>query len=243
MGRSSLNLAAELELFQAQLVELDAPGQLQWGLQQFGSTFALTTSFGVQSAVLLHLATQIEPNIPIYWVDTGYLPAETYVYAETLKNLLQLNIQVVQPSMSPARMEALLGKLWESEEPGALAKYHRLRKVEPLDQALETASVACWASGVRARQTDHRSTMAPLELIRGRWSLRPLLRYTSKDVYYYMQEHKLPPHPLFEQGYSTVGDWHSSAPDAGQGRGSRFAGKQQECGLHLQESMLEGAGI
>ena len=115
MGRSSLDLAAELELFQAQLVELDAPGQLQWGLQQFGSSFALTTSFGIQSAVLLHLATQIEPNIPIYWVDTGYLPAETYVYAEDLKNLLQLNIQVVQPSMSPARMEALLGKLWESE--------------------------------------------------------------------------------------------------------------------------------
>ncbi|MEY4825018.1 MAG: Phosphoadenosine phosphosulfate reductase reductase [Cyanobacteriota bacterium] len=243
MGRSTLEIEVELDACQAQLAGLDAPAQLQWGLQKFPSGFALTTSFGIQSAVLLHLAHQLQPDIPVFWVDTGYLPPETYDYAETLKDLLQLNLEVVQPAMSAARMEALMGKLWESEEPGALATYHRLRKVEPLDQALLAKQVSCWASGVRARQTDHRATMAPLELVRGCWSLRPLLLWTSRDVYYYMQQHSLPAHPLFEKGYSSVGDWHSSGPDGGQGRGSRFAGKQQECGLHLQESMLEGAGI
>ena len=55
--------------------------------------------------------------------------------------------------------------------------------------------------------------------------------------------HELPQHPLFEQGYSTVGDWHSSAPDDGLGRASRFGGRHQECGLHLPEPLVEGAGI
>ena len=75
-----------------------------------------------------------------------------------------------------------------------------------------------------------------------RWSLRPLLSWSKRDVYYYMEEHKLPQHPLFEQGYSTVGDWHSSAPDLGDvsGRATRFGGLQQECGIHLPGLMGEG---
>jgi phosphoadenosine phosphosulfate reductase len=187
MGRSTLEIEVELDACQAQLAGLGAPAQLQWGLQKFSSTFALTTSFGIQSAVLLHLAHQLQPDIPVFWVDTGYLPPETYDYAETLKDLLQLNLEVVQPAMSAARMEALMGKLWESEEPGALATYHRLRKVEPLDRALRELAVSCWASGVRGSQTDHRSAMQPLDPVRGRWSLRPLLSWTRREVYYNMQ--------------------------------------------------------
>jgi phosphoadenosine phosphosulfate reductase len=115
--------------------------------------------------------------------------------------------------------------------------------VDPLDQAFQSLGVTCWASGVRGHQTDHRRTMQPIDPVRGVWSLRPLLSWTSKDVYYYMQEHDLPQHPLFEQGYSTVGDWHSSAPDDGttRGRDTRFQGLKQECGIHLP-GML-GAGI
>jgi phosphoadenosine phosphosulfate reductase len=238
MGLAKLEIEADLTEIQVQLEGQEAQDQLLWGFEHFGSGFALTTSFGIQSAVLLHLAQQIQPAIPVFWVDTGYLPPETYTYAENLTDLLKLNLKVVQPALSSARMEALMGKLWESD----IAEYHRLRKVEPLDQALQAGAVDCWASGVRASQTDHRASMAPLELVRGCWSLRPLLRWTNRDVYYYMQEHKLPAHPLFEQGFSSVGDWHSSGPDGGQGRASRFAGKQQECGLHLQDSIAEGAG-
>jgi phosphoadenosine phosphosulfate reductase len=108
---------------------------------------------------------------------------------------------------------------------------------------LRELAVRCWASGVRGSQTDHRSAMQPLDPVRGRWSLRPLLTWTRRDVYYYMQEHDLPQHPLFEQGYSTVGDWHSSAPDDGglSGRATRFGGLKQECGIHLPG--LAGEGI
>jgi len=81
--------------------------RLRWGLQTFGDSFALTTSFGIQSAVLLHMVSRISAAIPVIWVDTGYLPAETYRYAETLCQLLKLNLQVAQPEQSSARMEAL----------------------------------------------------------------------------------------------------------------------------------------
>ena len=144
--------------------------------------------------------------------------------------------------MSPARMEALHGRLWETGKDSDLDLYLRLRKLEPLESALDQLAVTCWASGVRSGQTDHRRTMTVIDEIRGRYSLRPLLHWTNRDMYYYMQEHELPQHPLFERGYSTVGDWHSSAPDSGTvvGRSTRFGGQRQECGIHLPGVMGEG---
>jgi phosphoadenosine phosphosulfate reductase len=84
--------------------------------------------------------------------------------------------------------------------------------------------------------------MRHLEAVRQRWSLRPLLNWTNKDIFYYMQDHDLPQHPLFEKGYSTVGDWHSSGPDGLEvsGRATRFGGLKQECGIHLPGLMGEG---
>ena len=114
--------------------------------------------------------------------------------------------------------------------------------MEPLDRSLNDLGVTCWASGVRGSQTDHRRTMEILDSVRQRWSLRPLLAWSKREVYYFMEEHQLPQHPLFEQGYSSVGDWHSSGPDAGEvsGRDTRFGGLQQECGIHLPGLMGEG---
>ena len=238
-----LDLAAAREL----LEPLDAPSRLRWAADTFGEGLALTTSFGIQSAVLLHMVSELGEvapgrRVPVIWVDTGYLPPETYHYVEQLGALLSIDLRVIQAAMSPARMEALHGRLWESGTLADLQLYNQLRKVQPLDQALVDLQVRCWASGVRGRQTDHRRGMTPLDAVRVAWSLRPLLAWTSRDVFYYMQEHGLPQHPLFEQGYSTVGDWHSSAPDAGDisGRATRFGGIKQECGIHLPGLMGEG---
>lgn len=223
---------------------LDAEARLRWAWQTFGEGLALTTSFGIQSAVLLHMASRLGKSlsgtgIPVIWVDTGYLPAEPYRYAEHLQGLLNLHLHVVQAELSPARMEALHGRLWETGRVQDMELYNRLRKVEPLDRALRDLGVRCWASGVRGSQTDHRRTMQVLDTVRARWTLRPLLSWTSRDIYYYMQDHNLPNHPLFEQGYSTVGDWHTSAPDGGEvsGRSTRFGGLKQECGIHIGEGI------
>lgn len=235
------------ERARAELSPLSAPDRLRWGLDTFGSGLALTTSFGIQSAVLLHMVSELGrqfpgPGIPVIWVDTGYLPPETYRYAEQLCRLLPIRLHVAQADMSPARMEALYGRLWETGAVEDLQRYNQLRKVEPLDRALALLGVHCWASGVRGGQTDHRRTMHPIDAVRGTWSLRPLLSWTPRDVYRYMQDHDLPQHPLFDQGYSTVGDWHSSAPDGAgvSGRATRFGGLKQECGIHLPGMMGEG---
>ncbi len=238
--------AIDLVAVRALLDPLSARERLAWARQSFGSGFALTTSFGIQAAVLLHMVSRLNQElgeaVPLIWVDTGYLPPETYRYADQLCRLLDLEPLVAQAVMSPARMEALHGQLWDTGQVQDLELYHRIRKVEPLDGAFRTLGVTCWASGVRGNQTDHRRAMTPLDPVRGRWSLRPLLSWSKRDVYYYMEEHQLPQHPLFEQGYSTVGDWHSSAPDSGEasGRSTRFGGLKQECGIHLPGLMGEG---
>ncbi len=218
--------------------------RLAWAYKQFGDKFVLTTSFGIQSAVLLHMLHTLKGGnkIPVIWIDTGYLPAETYCYAEELSKKFSLNLKVIQSPISPARMEALYGKLWETNSVKDFEKYHLIRKVMPLEEALNNYKVQCWASGVRGGQTEHRRSMTVLDMIRGRISLRPLIEWTHKDVFYYMQENNLPQHPLFEKGYSTVGDWHSSSPDGNdkQGRQTRFGGLKQECGIHVQGVMGEG---
>ena len=225
---------------------LSPQDQLAWAQDSFGDGFAVTTSFGIQSAVLLHMVSELASRsgqaVPVIWVDTGYLPPETYQYADQLCGLFGLVLHVAQARLSPARMEALYGRLWETGRVEDLELYHRLRKVEPLDQALQDLQVTCWASGVRGSQTDQRRVMPVLEGVRERWALRPLLRWSHREVYYYMEEHQLPQHPLFAQGYSTVGDWHSSGPDDGDlnGRATRFGGLKQECGIHLPGLMGEG---
>ena len=240
----------DLDASRQALEGLQPAERLAWALDQFGEGFALTTSFGIQSAVLLHMLSQVPggSSVPVIWVDTGYLPPETYQYSEQLRERLKIRLVVAQSPMSPARMEALHGRLWETGSLSDLETYHRIRKVEPLEEALETLKVSCWASGVRRGQTDHRRSMSWLDPIRDRLSLRPLLDWTHKDIYYYMQDNDLPQHPLFDQGYSTVGDWHSSGPDGGDssGRDTRFGGLKQECGIHVPQEAVEnlmGDGI
>ena len=209
-----------------------------WGYKNFDNHFAITTSFGIQSSVLLHMVKKcsLQKKIKIFWIDTGYLPSETYKYAERLINDLSLEIEVLQSQLTPARMESLYGKLWETKNSDDLDKYHDIRKVKPLENALDKHDIDCWASGVRSEQTDNRNKMKFLDLIRKRFSLRPLLNWKNKEIFYYMKENDLPAHPLFFKGYSSVGDWHSSSPDSmtNEGRATRFGGIKQECGIHTE---------
>ena len=209
---------------------------LLWGYEKFRNNLAITTSFGIHSSVLLNMVSKspLQKKIKILWIDTGYLPKETYHYANKLINDLSLEVEVLQSELSPARMESIHGKLWETNKISDLDKYHEIRKIKPLEDALEKNNIHCWASGVRSNQTKNRNQMKFIDMIRKRFSLRPLLNWTNKDIFYYMKENQLPNHPLFFKGYSTVGDWHSSEPDGTEkeGRETRFGGIKQECGIH-----------
>jgi len=236
------DLKDNLKKYNQQLLDMTAQEMLIWGHEKFGNQFAITTSFGIQSSVLLNILSQsgLQKQIKIFWIDTGYLPQETYHYAQKLINDLSLEIEVLQSELSPARMEALYGKLWETNKASDLDKYHELRKIKPLENALEKYNIQCWASGIRSSQTEDRNKMNFLDLIRHRLSLRPLLNWTNKDIFYYMEENNLPAHPLFSKGYSTVGDWHSSSQDGIdiKGRSTRFGGIKQECGIHINDYQI-----
>ena len=219
------------------LEKLAAQDQLQWAHEKFDEKFVLTTSFGIQSAVLLHMTVILEAKKKpkVIWIDTGYLPKETYKYADKLTKLFELDLVVAQSLISPARMEALHGRLWETGLQKDLEKYHQIRKVEPLEKSFSNLNVHCWASGVRKGQTKNRQTMTHIDFIRDRLTLRPLLNWTKKDIFYYMEKNNLPQHPLFEKGYSSVGDWHLSEAEnsTSKGRATRFGGLSEECGIHL----------
>ena len=228
--------------YNQELIDMTAQEMLTWGHKKFDNQFAITTSFGIQSSVLLNMVSKLclQKEIKIFWIDTGYLPPETYHYAEKLINDLSLDIKVLQSELSPARMEAIHGKLWETNKASDLDKYHELRKIKPLENGLEKYDIFCWASGVRSSQTENRNKMKFIDVIRQRLSLRPLLNWTNKDIFYYMEENNLPAHPLFSKGYSTVGDWHSSSEDSieNKGRATRFGGIKQECGIHINDYQI-----
>ena len=202
------SIKLNLEGHNKKLKDMTPKEIILWGYKNFDNHFAITTSFGIQSSVILNMVQQcaLQKKIKIFWIDTGYLPSETYKYAERLIHDLSLEIDVLQSDLSPARMESLFGKLWETNKSRDMDKYHEIRKIKPLENALNKNNIYCWASGVRSEQTSNRNKMKFIDLIRERLSLRPLLNWKNKDIFYYMKENQLPSHPLFLKGYSTVGD-------------------------------------
>ncbi len=226
---------------QAEALEL-----IEWGDKTFGKGMVMSTSFGIQSAVMLGLVTSVVPDVPVIWVDTGYLPVETYRFAEKLIKRLSLNIKVYQSPMSPARMEALYGRLWEKGTVEAFNQYDRIRKVEPMQRALDELKATAWLTGLRAKQTDHRKTLNRIETQGDRYKLLPILNWSSRDVYMYLKANDLPYHPLWTEGYVSVGDAHSSRPlsaDDKDGRATRFNGLKQECGIHIPQTPEEAESL
>ncbi|BAP17378.1 phosphoadenosine phosphosulfate reductase [cyanobacterium endosymbiont of Epithemia turgida isolate EtSB Lake Yunoko] len=213
-----------------------AQNVVEWSANTFGDGLVMSTSFGIQAAVMLHLVTQVIPHILVIWVDTGYLPAETYRFAEELSRQLNLNLKIYQSPLTPGRMEALYGKLWDKKDLESLDLYDHIRKVEPMQRALLELNATAWLAGLRRTQTSHRESLKRVEQQGNYYKVHPILHWDSRDIYQYLTVHNLPYHPYFNQGYVSVGDWHSSRPmiagDESE-RDGRFHGLKQECGLHL----------
>lgn len=222
----------------------------------------MSTSFGIQSAVLLHLVTSLHSTLPIIWIDTGYLPKETYQYAKQLQLLWNLNLNIYQSALTPAHMEAIHGKLWESSNPEERRLYGLIRKVIPMKQAQQELQTRCLLIGLRKQQTRFRQQLNEIESLsneeeetgggRGAggggeggdcYKYYPLLHWTDEDIEQYFDLYQLPRHPLSLQGYTTVGDGHSSRPknqNDVDDRLTRFGGTgQQECGLHTESGSFE----
>ena len=222
-----------LEEANAALERMSAEERVAWALEHLPGNHALSSSFGAQAAVSLHLVTSAAPEVPVILVDTGYLFPETYRFVDELVEQLDLNLKVYQPSMSPAWLEARYGKLWEQGIEG-IERYNDLRKSEPMGRALNDLGVGSWFAGLRRQQSKTRSAIRPLEFHRGRWKVHPICDWTDREVFQYLGRHGLPYHPLWHQGFVSIGDWHTtrSLAEAGDVEATRFFGLKRECGLH-----------
>lgn len=248
---TNLNLetkALNLEQINRDLENENADGStvVEWARKTFADKLVMSTSFGIQSAVMLHMVTRIVANIPIIFIDTGYLFPETYQFAEQLTKRLNLNLHIYQSPISPARMEAIYGKLWEQDNVEALNLYDRIRKVEPMQRALQELNAKAWLAGLRSDQTAHRQTLDRITKQGEQYKIHPILNWHSRDIYNYLQAYNLPYHPLFDRGYVTVGDWHTTRPltaDDDNERSTRFNGLKQECGLHLPQTPEEAISL
>ncbi|MCS6947490.1 MAG: phosphoadenylyl-sulfate reductase [Steroidobacteraceae bacterium] len=216
-----------------ELANRTASERVAWALQHLPAVHVLSSSFGAQAAVSLHLVTRHAPQIPIVVIDTGYLFPETYQFIDQLTERLQLRLHVVRPTLSPAWLEARYGRLWEQGVEG-LRRYGELVKAEPMRRALQELGAGTWISGLRRVQSRSRAELPVLQFIDGRFKLHPIVDWTDRDVGRYLREHDLPYHPLWDKGYVSIGDWHTTRPlhEAGSVEATRFFGLQRECGLH-----------
>jgi len=223
----------DLEALNAQWSPLSAEERVMRCLATFGERVVLSTSFGVQSAVMLHMVTLQQSDIPVVFIDTGYLFPETYRFAEALSQRLKLNLKVYNPLYTAARQEALFGKRWEDGKAGIEA-YNRMNKVEPMNRAVLELGAEAWITGLRRTQSSTRRNLDVLVRQNKVMKVHPIIDWTDRDIYEYLKRHDLPYHPLWEDGYVTVGDWHSTSrlAEAGSEEMARFGGIKRECGLH-----------
>lgn len=211
----------------------DAEARVDWMLRHVPGAHALSSSFGAQAAVSLHMLSSREPDIPVILIDTGYLFPETYQFVDTLSERLSLNLKVYRPAIGRAWAEARYGKLWEQGIDG-LERYNSIRKVEPMQRALAELGVQGWFAGLRRGQSRSRQAIDFVEWRQGRWKLHPTADWTDRDVGRYLQRHGLPYHPLWEQGYISIGDTHTTQrwEPGMDAEDTRFFGLKRECGLH-----------
>jgi phosphoadenosine phosphosulfate reductase len=224
----------DLDRVNDELLSASPEAIVSWAAATYGSRLVMSTSFGATSALMLHLVSRAAPDTKVICVDTGYLFPETYRFGDDLSRRFGIEVRWYGAAMSPARQEALYGKMWEQGEEG-VERYLRINKVEPMQRALADLGAEAWLAGLRADQTEHRAALKPVELQNGRVKIHPILGFTDDDVAGYMERFDLPYHPLYAEGYRSIGDHHSTLPTTPDmdARDGRMLGKSKECGLHL----------
>ncbi len=236
--------ALHLAEVNAYLETLTAQERVVWALGNLPGTHAVSSSFGIQAAVMLHLVTSINKGVPVVLTDTGYLFPETYQFIDQLTERLNLNLKIYTAEMSSAWQDARFGKLWEQGVTG-IEQYNRINKVEPMRRALHELEVGTWFSGLRREQSKSRATLPILAVQNGVFKFLPVIDWTNKDVHYYLKDNDLPYHPLWDLGYLSVGDTHTTRkwePGMSEEE-TRFFGLKRECGLHEESPEQDGSGI
>jgi len=222
------NLAARLD---AELRHAHPRAVLEAAVETFGDKLALVSSFGSESAVLLHLVSQVKPDIPVLFLDTGMLFGQTLDYRKTLAAQLGLtDVRDLRPHYQDLATTDPEAKLWQTDTDACC----NLRKVVPLDQAL--AEFDAWVTGRKRFHGGARLSLPVVEEAGRQIKFNPLANWTKADLDAYAAEHALPAHPLVEQGFPSIGCWPCTKPVENDQdvRAGRWAGSQKtECGIHV----------
>lgn len=225
----------ELSFLCHQFESQDPSAVLRWAIRTFGTDLVVGTAFGPAGIVLLHLVSQIDPRVKIFYLETDLFFPETYALRDQLQEQLGLTIEAVLPKLSLEQQTAEYGEdLWKRDPD--LCCY--LRKVEPLREYL--ADKQAWVAGILREQTPARAATQLVE-----WNeanqvvkINPLASWTSGQVWEYIQLHDLPFNPLHQHGYPSIGCRPCTRPvkpgeDTRAGRWPGFP--KTECGLHLRD--------
>lgn len=221
--------------------ELDTSSLLAGTItKQFRHRIAVVSSFGAESAVLLHLVAQIDPTVPVLFLNTGKLFGETLRYRDRLQELLGLtDLRAIGPHPASRATLDPDGTLW-SRNTAACCNF---RKTQPLTQALK--GFDAWITGRKRFQTSDRSVMPTIETVGERTRINPLAGWTQAQLDAYMIQHHLPAHPLVRDGYMSIGCMAcTSRVEPGEdARSGRWRGDDKtECGIHT-DTFTDGGGI
>lgn len=220
----------EIQRKEHELAAMDAPERLEWAVRNFAPHAVATSSFGADSAVLLHLIAQHAPGLPVYFINTGFLFGETLTYRQRLEDRLGLSIIELRPSHSRAEFLGREGALYHTDPDRCC----RINKVDVLQEALRGA--ACWISGLRGDRSEDWAGTRVLEMRgNGLYKLHPIFDWSRSRVNRYLETHDLPRHSLGEVGYTSIGcEPCTQRPLEGRdGRSGRWVGHQKiDCGIH-----------
>ncbi|MEB3791669.1 phosphoadenosine phosphosulfate reductase family protein [Acinetobacter sp. IK40] len=190
----------------------DAEKLIEWALS-LNEKAIVTTNFRPFEAVILHMLTRVKPDIQVVWMDNGYNTETTYKYVDEITKLLNLNLLTYLPKRSRAHREALEGPVPALDDPKHEAFTAEV-KLEPFERAIRETAPKVWFTALRATDTAVRAEMNPVSINPdGLIKVAPLLKWTSKDLWEYMQKHNLPDNEDYFD--PTKGEEH------------------RECGLHL----------
>ncbi|TAL32059.1 MAG: phosphoadenylyl-sulfate reductase [Phenylobacterium sp.] len=208
---------------------------LEAAVESFGDKLALVSSFGAESAVLLHLAAQVKADIPVLFLDTGMLFGQTLDFRKTLAERLGLTqVRDLRPQYQDLAVHDPQAKLWQTDTDACC----NIRKVIPLDRAL--GEFDAWITGRKRFHGGDRLNLPVVEHapggLGGHVKFNPLANWGKADLDAYAAEHDLPAHPLVAQGFPSIGCWPCTQPaeEGEDARAGRWKGMDKtECGIHV----------
>lgn len=190
---TDVTLQDDLSEVNALLKDQPPSDTIRWAIEQSKRPI-LTTNFGPHEAAILHMATQIEPNIPVVCVDTGYNTTATYQMAEQLTKRLKLNIHYYTPRVTKTRRDAVMGGIPSIDNPEAHDVFTREVKLEPFERAMSTHKPDVWLTAIRKEQTPFRDSLdiVTRDIATRCLKVAPIFYWSEVDLEEYLVEHDLP---------------------------------------------------